>query len=51
MNTKTNNKLPYGHPSTLRDAPGGHQCKGFLRDKDTGKMELSEPQKKWLRRA
>lgn len=44
-------KLPYGHPSTLRDAEGGHKCKGFNRAFEHSNMELTPEQKQWLESA
>lgn len=50
MKTKED-KLPYGHPSTLRDAPLGHKCKGFAKSFEHSDMALSKEQKKWLKTA
>lgn len=41
--------LPYGHPSTLRDAPGGHECKGNYRLSGFNTdMEYHPRQEAWM---
>lgn len=50
MKTTQIKPLPYGHPSTLRDVPGGHPCKGWPASQDGyARHELTPIQKEWLR--
>lgn len=42
-------KLPYGHPLTIRDMPKGYPCKGFARAWEYSDMALSKQQELWVR--